>query len=316
MLPVTDGLVVHLDADAIEGLNDNDPVAIWEDQSGEGYDVAQSVATSKPIYKINILKGKPVVRFDGADDYLDAAPFPQALAQPNTVIAVVQLHSAIDGTVIQSTVSKNRHALTARGEQWIIYAGNVATGGIVIYDPVILSALYNTTSSYLWVNGVETLSAVNVGSEAYGGVRIGSNLALAAWFHGDIAEILVYNHALSDSEREQVEQYLGEKWLGWSVEQQYNVDTLRRIVEKNIYAGNTYRVVHAEQAYFADTLRGIASLDVNLQAVLSIQEREIGLGIQVRDKALSIQEREIGLGIQERHTDLSIQQREVELEVE
>jgi len=32
---------------------------------------------------------------------------------------------------------------------------------------------------------------------------------------GDITEVLIYNRALSIGERESVEQYLGEKWLGW-----------------------------------------------------------------------------------------------------
>lgn len=34
-------------------------------------------------------------------------------------------------------------------------------------------------------------------------------------FNGDICEILIYNRALSNIERELVEQYLGQKWLGW-----------------------------------------------------------------------------------------------------
>ena len=32
-VPVTDNLILHLDADAISGLSSNDPVATWDDQS-------------------------------------------------------------------------------------------------------------------------------------------------------------------------------------------------------------------------------------------------------------------------------------------
>jgi hypothetical protein len=64
------GLVLWLDADAIEGLNDGDPVTTWEDQSGNNNDATQSSASAKPTYQTNELNGKPIVRWDGTDDYM------------------------------------------------------------------------------------------------------------------------------------------------------------------------------------------------------------------------------------------------------
>ena len=63
-------LILWLDASAITGLNNNDPVATWSDRSGNGNDATQATATNRPLYKTNIVNGKPVVRFDGVDNYL------------------------------------------------------------------------------------------------------------------------------------------------------------------------------------------------------------------------------------------------------
>ena len=56
-----------LRADAITGLNDGDPVSTWIPQV-YGNDAIQT-GINRPLYKAGILNGKPVVRFDGTDDF-------------------------------------------------------------------------------------------------------------------------------------------------------------------------------------------------------------------------------------------------------
>ncbi len=63
--PVSDGLVLHLDADAIEGLDDGDPVAQWDDESGEGNHASQADTGKQPTYRTYYFDGQPVVSFDG-----------------------------------------------------------------------------------------------------------------------------------------------------------------------------------------------------------------------------------------------------------
>lgn len=64
------GLKFWLDASQISGLNDGDPVATWSDASGLNNHATQATGSKQPTYKVAIVNGRPVVRFDGVDDAL------------------------------------------------------------------------------------------------------------------------------------------------------------------------------------------------------------------------------------------------------
>lgn len=49
---------------------DNDVVWTWEDQSGNSNDVVQATGANQPHLKLNIVNSEPIVRFDGAADFL------------------------------------------------------------------------------------------------------------------------------------------------------------------------------------------------------------------------------------------------------
>ena len=49
-------------ADQITGLEDDDPVGTWPDQSGNSNDLTQATAAKKFTYKENIKNGLPVLR--------------------------------------------------------------------------------------------------------------------------------------------------------------------------------------------------------------------------------------------------------------
>jgi hypothetical protein len=66
----------------IPAINDGHSIAAWRDElSDSGLTAVQSVSTKRPTLKF--VSGKPVVRFDGVDDYLSVTlprPFPFSLA--------------------------------------------------------------------------------------------------------------------------------------------------------------------------------------------------------------------------------------------
>src|SRR5262245_18046788 len=69
--PPTNSLQLWVRADAGVTTNATGQVEKWADQSGKGNDATQSDDSLKPKVVDNSINGKPVIRFDGSDDYLD-----------------------------------------------------------------------------------------------------------------------------------------------------------------------------------------------------------------------------------------------------
>ena len=68
-LPVTEGLIVHLRADSLTGLEDGDPVAVWVDSAQDDPvdGTVGDVGSGVPEYKADVMFDKPVVRFNGSE---------------------------------------------------------------------------------------------------------------------------------------------------------------------------------------------------------------------------------------------------------
>lgn len=66
------GLQLWLHAGTL-ALNNNDPVSIWSDQSGNARHATQATTSLQPLYKTGVINGRPVVRGDGVDDYLSGS---------------------------------------------------------------------------------------------------------------------------------------------------------------------------------------------------------------------------------------------------
>lgn len=72
-LPATGNLVLNLDANVAGSINagspsDGDAVGTWVDQSATGLSFTQATAGRKPLYKVNIINGKPALLFASASD--------------------------------------------------------------------------------------------------------------------------------------------------------------------------------------------------------------------------------------------------------
>lgn len=67
------GLIIWLNAAAITGLSDGDPVINWPNLGSLGGNFAASSSSRRPLYRINHLNGQAAVVFDGIDDGLSLA---------------------------------------------------------------------------------------------------------------------------------------------------------------------------------------------------------------------------------------------------
>lgn len=222
------GLLLWLVADRIMGLVDGDPVSTWADASGQGNNATQSTTAAKPLWKVNIAGGRPVVRFDGVDDYLtvaNAANFD--LATPT--IFVVGVASAGTGTFTGKLTfaggvgDANRRKLDVRrassttfsfqsgADSMFKASGTLSWSGFNVMSIVARGA----TDYTLAVNGTAadaTTPTIDLTTYNTSALIIGAGTSGAEFLTGDIAEVVIYNRALSAAERKQVERYLGARY--------------------------------------------------------------------------------------------------------
>lgn len=222
------GLQLWLKADAIVGLNDGDPVGTWSDSSEQGNDATQATASKKPTYKVNIQNGLPSVRFDGTDDYFDISGS-MSWVQTFTLFIVAQKTRANDeyGTVLGHNNDYHHVEFYGNGSGTIRWFTNkVSSGGHFLISPTIsfsqfclLSLQQTHISGYvvdksMWINGENVANASGVDGASAELDHMGAQYLgyTQEYFGGDIAEILVFDSALSVGNRQAVENFLNAKW--------------------------------------------------------------------------------------------------------
>jgi hypothetical protein len=211
-LEITSGRTLHLDATTISA-SDGDAISSWTDLSGNGNHAVQATGSKQPLYKTGIQNGLPVVRFDGSDDQLDA---PISADATVTLFIVAFKRTAAGGSakvLVSFGGSWVIYTNTGDGAGWLIYDGFVRSLGSTPTTATLLGAVFNSTASYdPYVNGVVgTNFNPDDGYSTQTELRIGG--WDSQWGDYDIGEIILYNSALSSTDREKVENYLMLKWL-------------------------------------------------------------------------------------------------------
>jgi hypothetical protein len=236
------GLKFWVKADTLS-LANNDPVPTWADQSGSGNNAAQSSGTLQPIYKTNIQNGKPIVRFDGTDDFLEVADTAIIGGESGMTAFFVTAHTtnaltkalltkwdySTQGTFIVSTYL----GLPNRIETFIAdvitdLGGNnqYTTNEILVPTTFsIISIVYDGTQSVgnrvkIYSNGGAAEATSTNGTipttltSSTSKLLVGSGQGgISTWnYDGDMGEIILYNSALSDANRESVRNYLNNRW--------------------------------------------------------------------------------------------------------
>lgn len=96
---------------------------------------------------------------------------------------------------------------------WRAYSGIAldASPAVVPTAPAVVVGIFNGASGSISINGVKTTG--DTGATGFTGITIGAGGSGAAnWSDCDIYEIVIYNVALTDAQRQQVEGYLANKY--------------------------------------------------------------------------------------------------------
>jgi len=222
------GLVLWLDANAITGLSDGAKVNQWNDLSGESNHATQTTEANKPTYKVTILNNKPVVRFDGLNDHLIIDTLLAGGTSSRTIFIVAKSDVTANKAIFILNGDRTGTA-TARfyditPEIWVrVGSGNQQFNESFPAGYKILTISNDVNAKvneiYGWLDGspltvkgnTSGATALNIlGTRSSIGTIL-NDITTYAW-KGDIAEILVYERILTDSEREMVESYFSTKY--------------------------------------------------------------------------------------------------------
>jgi hypothetical protein len=211
------GCILWLKADGIGGLSDGDPISTWEDFSTSNNDATQS-GSNRPTYQTNEIDGKPVVRFDGSDDYFDLT---SSITSINSTVFFVYKKNGTFGTQFVTLTS----SATANEYTWLDFSdGNAyivpgspnanywfAPGNKSSYT--LISQTADATSTLVWINGVsESLSTGGIGTSSFGFDELGRRQTGGNYANGDLVEVIYYDHVLTTTGRTTVENYLMTKY--------------------------------------------------------------------------------------------------------
>ena len=231
--PVTDGLQLHLDAGV--GLTlDAQYVTGWADQSGNGHN-AYADFGKEPTYTaadVN-LNNQPSLDFDGAnailkfstqvmpDDFTEMTIF--SVAQARTagtgiftirtggVNPLTQLDTQTNGSIRFILRDTDGKTLNANGATSCVGQYGISNGVLSLSeDGLTNTAIARFGGGGGYISSGPTLTPNMADADYYVG-----GWALTTW-NGTIAELLVYDRALTEIEQNDVANYLSTKYgVGW-----------------------------------------------------------------------------------------------------
>jgi len=192
-------------------------VSEWFDQSGSPKSAYQTIPINEPTYVPNGLNKLPVIRFDGKYQYLDCAPI-YPVAKDYTISIVAKIN---DFSQTNNLVSGYGHAIFLGGNYYPIVLNDttqpwkMATSQIPmpINQAAIITVLFKqaTQTASIYINGEFAGSGI-VGTNHDKQMFIGAFQEGNSLLSGDLAEIVLYPSALTDTTRKQVESYLFNKY--------------------------------------------------------------------------------------------------------
>ena len=210
------GLKVWLDAsDASTITKDGgDAVSAWDDKTTESNDFAQATGSDQPLWVDSVLNSLPVIRFDGTSDFMQRTTWTGgAMTQQVMMFWVAKYDQSSNVAYFFDSGGASNRIYSYSGNNYIRYFAGIDKDTDVAKGTThrLYTFLFNGASSNLRINK-SSVDTGNAGTNSYNGMTLASRYT-ASYFGGvDIAEILVYDATISDTDRNLIEDYLTTKW--------------------------------------------------------------------------------------------------------
>lgn len=225
-------LIFWIKADGSLVTNGSNQVTQWSDISGNNNNLTQIDVAKAPVLQSNVLNGKPVVSFDGANDFMTGSDILDIL-NSNRSIFFLGKNNATTGAYFakaQAGTANNRYALYNDGNGinflWkdnteINYTFNNGSG-----FPDLVSIIINRTNTnykvYLETDSLGAFTKSGIQNTSYnmnsafrfllGAYNNATDLAEIIPLNGYVAEMFMFNDALSPDNRKVMERYLLDKY--------------------------------------------------------------------------------------------------------
>ena len=222
-------------ADSIT-VGDGNPIETWTTNNNEYLYVTQPIADCRPILVNNVLNGKPVVRFDGVDDYLDGGDILNIGSEGATFFVIAKSNVSNAAYISKSLYGNqpNRYAIEYDA-QWsegflFLHHDNVTNNSIETEkNPFGNNEMITVTVNNANKTNALFINGFLIDSKAISGLAMSSpfNFLIGGYnntlgftppqdeyyLDGDIAEIIIYDRPLSQLERQEIENYLRLKYF-------------------------------------------------------------------------------------------------------
>lgn len=218
-LPIQKNLVLHLKADsgvATQGTQ----VTGWIDNSLIGYEL---IASGDPIFVANSINGQPAIRLDGNDDILERNFGLESLPTGNsdrTVFMVAKYNSnGYGGFTYGKPFNNNTFGLVVDSEGYLaVQAWGQENDKLTKVDGngsgwLTQAAKLEAGMLSQYKNGVQLSSVAHQYNTVAEQLVVGAEINNNNHVDMEVAEIIVFDRALDDAERQKVESYLQQKYF-------------------------------------------------------------------------------------------------------
>lgn len=221
------GCQLWLKADAGITKDGSNYVSQWADQSGNNNHAVQATGSAQPLWGDNTLNSNPTLSFNGTSNYMD---FPSGMLYNYSAVTffiVIKPYSlsANKGYFAPSMLYNLGISLYSYPGWSLNINGNrifsTPPNAIVLESTWTISDFVYSpagTTGYINSNNITPFDAAFKGNLSLNGVyALGRYAGNIGSYYGqmEIAEFVIYNSALSDTDRQKVESYLNTKYALW-----------------------------------------------------------------------------------------------------
>lgn len=214
-------LALWLDADDISTIIlDGTNLSQWLDKSGNSYHASQTTPTNRPIYNPAGLNNKPIIIFDGINDFLRANEAAVSIGKGSfTLLSVCRFPTKVGFFMVISTTNTRGYAQRSGINTFRSYFGDlpVSPPNMVVVDGSsnILGLQREGFECRSIANGAITSSVTSTIKGSYHLLTLGalaSSSSVGGWTDVGHSEIILFKGIVGSETLQKTEGYLAHKW--------------------------------------------------------------------------------------------------------